>query len=113
MNIKPPDGHQLAVAILAIATAAIGFGIFGNDIALGDLVQTPGLARQIQWAKLTAITATTVFYFLVLVTVGRMLPSRTISGRELVNGPIAWLYLEMVSLAGLYFFRVLEELFAD
>ncbi len=75
MNIKPSDGHQLAVAILAIATAAIGFGIFGNDIALGDLVQTPGLARQIQWAKLTAITATTVFYFLVLVTVGRMLPT--------------------------------------
>ena len=113
MKTKPPDGHQLAVAILAIATAAIGFGIFGGDFALGELVQKPGLARQIQWAKLTGIVATTVFYFLVLITVGRMLPSHRISGRELLNGPIAWLYLEMVSLAGLYFFGVLEELFAD
>ena len=41
MSTKPPDGHQLAVAILAIATAAIGFGIFGGDLALGELVQKP------------------------------------------------------------------------
>ena len=113
MTTKSPDGHQLAVGILAIATAAIGFGIFGGNFALGELVQTPGLAKQIQWAKLTSIVATTTFYFLVLVTVGRLLPRRQISGRELVNGPMAWLYLEMVSLAGLYFFRVIEELVGD
>lgn len=107
---KSPDRHQLSVAILAIATAAIGFGLFGGDIQFGELMQTPSLARDIQWARLAGIAFATVSYFLVLVTVGRMLPKDQISGKELTNGPFAWFYMEMVSLAWLYMLSVIEQL---
>ncbi|MCE2499753.1 MAG: hypothetical protein J4G13_02695 [Dehalococcoidia bacterium] len=113
MEPKAPDRHQLAVAILAIATAAIGFGLFGSDLDLGELTTASGLAREIQWAKLIGAAATTVFYFMVLITVGRMLSNDNISGRQLTNGPIMWLYMEMISLAWIYFVRLMEDLGSD
>ena len=110
MTSKPPDRHQLAVAILAIAAAAIGFGLFGSDVTFNEFVREPGLARHIQWARLAGIASATVFYFLVLLTVGRMLSNEEISRKELTNGPIAWFYMEMVSLAWLYIVSVIEQL---
>ncbi len=88
MEPKAPDRHQLAVAILAITTAAIGFGLFGSDLELGELTTASGLAREVQWAKLIGAAATTVFYFMVLITVGRMVSNDKISRRQLTNGPI-------------------------
>ena len=105
MSPKSPDGHQLAVAILAIATAAIGFGLFGSDV---QSLSTPGLARVIQWGRLAGIALAIVSYFRVLLTVGRMLPRAEISSREL-TGPIAWFYLEMIGLAWLYMLNIIEE----
>ena len=113
MKSKPPDRYQLAIVILAIATAAIGFGLFGGGVQLGELVEAPGLARQMQRLKLALTAFAALFYFLVLVTVSRMLSSDEISGisgKELTNGPMTWLYMEMISLAGLHIFGVIEEL---
>ena len=105
MSPKPPDRHQLAVAILAIATAAIGFGLFSSDV---QLISSPDLARAIQWGRLAGIALAIVFYFLVLLTVGEILLKEETSGRELA-GPIGWLYLEMASLAWLYVLSLIEE----
>ena len=113
MNIKPPDPYQLAVAILAIATAAIGFGLFGNNFQIGELAPAPGQPRAFQVVKLAGLVSTTLFYFLVLVTVSRMLSKDKIANQELVNGPMVWFYLEMVSLTVLYFFGIIEELTGD
>ena len=34
MNFRPPDRHQQALAILAIATAVIGVGLFAGALSL-------------------------------------------------------------------------------
>ena len=110
MSPKSPDRHQLAVAILAIATAAIGFGLFGSDVQIGELVRTPSLARDILWARLVGVAFATTSYFFVLITVGKMLPDEKITGKQLANGPIVWFLMEMLSLAWLYILNVIEEL---
>ena len=103
----------MAVAILAIATAAIGFGLFGSDVQFGELIRAPGLSRDIQWARLAGVAFATICYFVVLITVGRILSNDKISGKELTNGPIVWFYMEMVSLAWLYILSVIEGLGAE
>ena len=110
---KAPDRHQLAVAILAIATAAIGFGIFEGDLEVGSWAVAEGFAKGAQLGKLLGISSAGVFYFLVLLSTGRAFQYEQISGRQLVVGPLQWLYLEMVSLAGLYFINLVEELAGD
>ena len=110
MSPKSPDRHQLAVAILAIATAAIGFGLFGSDVQFGEFVRAPSLTRDILWARLVGVALATGSYFIVLITVGKMLPNEEISGKELANGPIVWFLMEMLSLAWIYVLNVIEEL---
>lgn len=107
---KTPDRHQLAAAILAIATAAIGFGIFGGDLTVGAWHKELGFARGTQLGKLLGILLAGVFYFLVLLSTSRVFQHEQISGRQLVLGPLQWLYMEMIALAGLYSLNLVEEL---
>ena len=107
---RTPDRHQLAAAILAIATAAIGFGIFGGDLSVGAWEKDLGFARGAQLGKLLGILFAGVFYFLVLLSSSRIFQDEQITGRQLVLGPLQWLYMEMVSLAGLYSLNLVEEL---
>ncbi|MDE2959355.1 MAG: hypothetical protein OXU28_04795 [Chloroflexota bacterium] len=107
---RTPDRHQLAAAILAIATAAIGFGIFGGDLSIGAWEKDLGFARGAQLGKLLGILFAGVFYFLVLLSTSRIFLDEQITGRQLVLGPFRWLYMEMISLAGLYSLNLVEEL---
>jgi hypothetical protein len=110
MSSVPSSGHQLAIAIVAIATAAIGFGLFGADIQIGVFEWTTGLVSSVQLGRLFGLVATTVFYFLVVISVGRLLPDGEITGRQLTDGPMQWFFLEMVSLGGLYIIDVIDQL---
>ena len=110
MNSKPPDRHQLAVAILAIATAAIGFGLFGGDLPVGKFVREGGFAAGIQYMRLTLIAVTVVSYFALAISVARILPENDVTGRQLAYGPMQWLVIEMVALAALYLILLIAEL---
>ncbi len=108
--VKTPDRLQLAVAILAIATAAIGFGLFGVETEIGSLVKEPGYTQGMQVAKIVGMVTSGVFYFRVLLSVARILPDNKATGHQLVQGPVQWFYMEMVSLGGLFLLKVAEEL---
>ena len=112
MRQRLPDYHQLAVAILAIATAAIGFGLFGGALSVGEFISANGfnLVRSFQVAKLVGAVASVTFYFLVVVDVAAIFQKDEVSGQRIRNGPMFWFFLEMVSLGGLFLVNVLEEL---
>ena len=112
MNQRLPDYHQLAVAILAIATAAIGFGLFGGGLSLGEFTFTTGfnLVRSFQVAKLAGAVSSATFYFLVVLDVAAIFQEGEVSGERIRNGPMLWFFLEMVSLGGLFLVSILEEL---
>ena len=112
MKQRLPDYHQLAVAILAIATAAIGFGLFGGGLSVGELTSTTGfnLVRSFQVTKLAGAVSSATFYFLVVMDVAAIFREDEVSGERIRNGPIFWFFLEMVSLGGLFLVNVLEEL---
>ena len=96
----PPDRHQLAIAILAIATAAIGFGLFGSDVNLGIDVFDAGITTTLRRLRFGLVVAALVCYAGVIVTVGRILfREDNATGRELVLGPMRWMVFEMLSLA--------------
>ncbi len=106
MTGKPPDRHQLAVAILAIATAAIGFGLFaqfdGPSAPKPELQMVGLVADLISVSRFVLISLTVVSYFLLLEKVSRLLSRDNLSGSELVNGPMTWLFVEMACLTGLH-----------
>ena len=108
-----PGRHQLAVGILAIATAAIGFGLFGSNLQIGQFGQIDNFASSIQNAKLAGIALTALFYFWLLLDVSRILLDDEITGSRLVFGPLQWLFMEMLSLAVLYGFTIIQELVGE
>ena len=102
--------HQLVLALLAIATAAIGFSLFGDAIQIGPWVKDPGFARGAQLGKIFGAVAASFFYILVLLSVGTALQDYRFTARRLVFGPLQWFYMEMISLGGIFFVQIAEEL---
>ncbi len=100
MSVKLSDRQSQAVAILAIATAAIGFGLFGVDLDLKvPSAENPEIASKFI-ANLLCILTALGFYFAVFLTSGRILAqNQSVPGHQLVRGPLNWMYWEMVSLA--------------
>ena len=100
MSVKLSDRQNQTVAILAIATAAVGFGLFGVDIDLQiPSAENPEINLGFIVHTFT-IPAALLFYGAVLVTSARILGrDGSVTGIELVRGPLAWMYGEMVSLA--------------
>ena len=62
----------------------------------------PLVAGLISVSRFVLISLTVVSYFLLLEKVSRLLSKDEISGSELVNGPMTWLFVEMVCLTGLH-----------
>ena len=114
MNGKSPDRHQLAVGVLAIATAAIGFGLFGQfneeSAAKTELQVAQLVAELISVSRFVLASLTVVSYFFLLEKVTGLLSKDKISGSELVNGPMTWLFVEMVCLTGLHLSGLLISL---
>ena len=114
VNFQPPDRHQQALAILAIATAAIGVGLFGGGLKIngaGEQLDWPSLMLTI--AKSFAILVTVGTYFRVFISTYRILElERVVTGREVVAGPLLWLYWEMLSLALIFLANTYIAIFA-
>ena len=109
MTDRTRDYQQMAVAILAIATAALGFGLWSQDFALPETWGTP-----LHHTQLALGLVATFFYFGTFVSVGRILAQEgRITGQDLVTRPMAWLYLQMLALALLFFAGYYADYFAD
>lgn len=103
MSGKSSDRQNQAVAILAIATAAIGFGLFGADLEL-QFPSARDLRLEIEFvAKFIGIIITSVAYLLVLLTTGIILErDDRVTGSELVKGPVAWMVFEVLGLGWIF-----------
>lgn len=114
MNFKRPDRHQQALAILAIATAAIGVSLFGGGLNLDR--PSDGSTGPFLWltiGKSFAILFAVAAYFLVFTSVIRILGlERPVTGQEIVSGPLLWLYWEMFILALIFMANAYITFFA-
>ena len=90
MNVEARSLHfqSQAVAMLAMATGAIGFGLFGAEFR----VSTEFLPT----LKLVAGGLVLVFYVAVAQSVKDILESAVVTGRDVATGPLVRLFLVVI-----------------
>ncbi len=94
----------MAIAILAVATAALGFALWQQDFDLTYPNQQPGGIVIAYWITVIAPFVAAIFYFLTFITVGEILSRESgVTGREIVLGPLVWLYWQMATLSIMFF----------
>jgi hypothetical protein len=105
------SNHQnQALTILTIATAAIGFGLFGSDFDTGTTLLEGGLSPTFARAKLGYGIVALGFYVTVLKSVREILmQSDNVTGRHIVEGPLSRMYAEMVFVALIFIVGAFEE----
>ena len=83
-----------AVTMLAIATGALGFGLFGAEIRVStDLLPT---------VKLVAGGLALVFYVALAESVRDILQSGDVSGRQVARGPLRNMFLVMFYMVSVF-----------
>ena len=100
--ISQPRAQEQAIAILAIATAVIGFGLFRGDFFGGDSTTVPQssiLADTIAiltTAKAICGVMVVAQYVHVFVSVKRVfLLEDNVTGEDIVDGPLTQLFLQV------------------
>ena len=111
MDPRTRDYQQMAIGILAIATAAMGFALWQQDF---DLTYPSGHSAEIviaYWVAIVAPFVAAIFYFLTFITVGEVLGRESgVTGLEVVRSSVVWLYLQMLTLSIMFFVNYLSEL---
>ena len=103
MSAQASDRQNQALGILAIATAAIGFGLFGADIKLLTPTSPNPAFILVFIVQAYGIVGALSCYVAVLLSSARILArDDRVAGRELVLGPMAWMAGEMFSMAVLF-----------
>lgn len=111
MGPRTRDYQQMAIAILAIATAALGFAIWAQDLDLAYPVKPDSEMMLLYGVRVVTPIIAIVFYFLTFITVGNILGrDRNVTGVLVVRRPIVWLYLQMVTLSILFLSEYVSEL---
>ena len=109
MNSRSQHFQSLSVTILAIATAAVGFGLFGADFRVGENILETGLSSHLVRLKVIAALSVLICYSVLVVSVARILGRKEVTDGHVVNGPIRWMAMEMTYVAAIFIIRVLEE----
>ena len=109
--MSPHANHQnQALTILAIATAAIGFGLFAAEFRAGTVLFETGLGSDLARTKLLCGAAALVSYAAVLVSVAEIIAQDdNVNGRQVVRWPMFLMSLEMVFIALIFIVGVLEK----
>ena len=111
MGPRTRDYQQMAIAILAIATAALGFAIWAQDLDLAYPVKPDSGMLLLYGVRVATPVIAIVFYFLTFITVGDILGrDHSVTGILVVRRPIVWLYLQMVTLSILFLSEYASEL---
>ncbi len=109
--MKPNFHHQnQAFTILAIATASIGFGLFGADFQTGGALLESGPGSLLARIKLGFAGLALLFYGTLLILVRQiMIRDGSVNGRQVANGPLTNLYLVLAYIALIFVVGVIEE----
>ena len=112
MNAQSQHFQSISVTILAIATAAMGFGLFGADFRpVANLPETR-LESFLAVAKLLAGGLALLQYAAVLASVAKILiQDGNVSGRQVTLGPLVLMAVEMAFVAAIFVIGVFESHF--
>lgn len=103
----------MAIAILAIATAALGFALWTQDFDLAQPEPKNSWLLRLYWTQLAGIVVAVVCYFVTFAAVIKMLwQGHPVTGQDLVRYPLAGLYIQMVILALLFLTGYASDLIA-
>ena len=105
------DYQQMAVAILAIATAALGFALWQQDFDLTYPWGRPVEVLLLYWVAVSAPFVAAIFYFLTFITAGELMSRPSgVTGLAVVRRPVVWLYCQMATLSILFFANYVSDL---
>jgi hypothetical protein len=109
--MNPHSNHQnQALTILAIATAAIGFGLFAAEFRTGTVLFGTGPGSDLARTKLLCGGAALVSYTAVLVSVGGIIAQDdSVTGRQVAQWPMFLMALEMAFIALIFIVGVFEN----
>ncbi len=100
MNSQTCHYQTLAVTILAIATAVIGFGLFGSDQLVGIEFQGPQEMVLAAALKLLLGLHALAQYGVLLAVIGGLIKQKTpVTGQQVTHGPLLQTALVMASVA--------------
>ena len=103
MESPTRDYQQMAIAILAIATAALGFALWAQDFDPVPPESGQSWQAWLYWAEIAAIVIAVVCYFATFTMVLKLLRRyHPVTGQDLVRYPLVWLYAQMAVLAFLF-----------
>lgn len=112
MKAKAQHLQTLGTALLAMATAAVGFGLLQNTAlapTYAELLAFPQWAGIFAWGKVGFGIAAIVLYFIVVVNVRRMWSlDESITMNEIIQGPLFFMITEMGALTVLFIFSALS-----
>ena len=110
MNSESRHFQSLSVTILAIATAAMGFGLFGADFHPVESFAEVGFETFLAAAKLLSGGLALIHYLAVLVSVARMLvQDSNVTGRQVTLGPLVLMGAEIAFVAAIFVIGVFEQ----
>ena len=103
MSVREETRHfrTQAVTMLAIATGALGFGLFGAEFR----VSTDPLPAM----KLAAGGLALVFYAVLTGSVSGILQSGDVSGRQVARGPLRIMFLVMVYVVSVFVVGIVDS----
>ena len=111
VNQQSQHFQSLSLTILAIATAAIGFGLFGVDFpTIASLPELQGPARF--WAALKLICGAggMISYASVVVAVGKILAQDSpVTGRQVTLAPLLLMGVVVAFVALIFVIGVFQE----
>ena len=111
MEQRIRDYQQMALAILAIATAALGFALWTQDFdaALPDTGNK--WISYLHFVRIGCTIGALIFYFVTFASVAAIVGRRHDgASRNLARQPIVLLYLQMMILAALFLAGFLSDL---
>lgn len=103
MESPTRDYQQMAIAILAIATAALGFALWAQDFDPAPPESGQSWQAWLYWAEIAGIVIAVGCYFVTFTMVLKLLRRyHPVTGQDLVRYPLVGLYAQMAVLAFLF-----------
>lgn len=110
MSAQSRHFQSQAVAILAIATAVVGFGLFGTDFQTGSILWTGGLSGAIARMKLIFAMAAVASYIAAMLSVWAIMRQKDeVTGVQIANGPLLLTFGETIDVGLIFLVGILEE----
>ena len=111
MEQRTRDYQQMTIAILAIATAALGFALWAQDFDAALPKTDNWWIFSLHVVQMVSIIGALIFYFFTFTSVRAIIGhGRHAANRNLIGRPIDWLYWQMVALTVLFIVGFLSEI---